>query len=392
MIFCPLYEDKAMIIQSENVWTGAFFEPAEIEFEENITCLHPHGKKTPDEDYGLLRIVPGFIDTHCHGAYGYDTNSGEPGGMKMWAKKIVHEGVTSFLPTTLTDDKQVLLKAVANVSNVMKEIRPGKDGARILGIHFEGPYLSKKYKGAQPEEYVVEPNVEEFKEYQAAAGGNIRLMTLAPEEDTNLLLTKYASSSGVVVSLGHTDATYEQGLAAVRAGAKSITHTFNAQTPLKHRGDGIVGLALSTDDLHSEMICDCLHVSPEVMRIFFKCKGARHGVMVSDALLCKGGKVGEHFRFGPEEVEIMPDTSAHIAGTDTIAGSTLKLNTGLRNLVERAGVPFESAINACTINPATLLGMTDRIGRLAAACQADMVVLTDDYEVADVYVSGVRQK
>ena len=381
-----------MIIQSENVWTGAFFEPAAIEFEESIISLHPHGQKTPDEDYGLQRIVPGFIDIHCHGAYGYDTNSGEPQGMKMWAKKIVHEGVTSFLATTLTDDKQVLLKAVANASKVMSESSPGRDGARILGIHFEGPYLSKKYKGAQPEEYVVKPNVEEFKEYQQAAGGHIRLITLAPEEDTDLLLTKYASENGVVVSLGHTDATYEQGLAAVQAGAKSITHTFNAQTPLKHRGDGIVGLALSTEDLHSELICDCLHVRPEVMRVFFKCKGPRHGVMVSDALLCKGGRVGERFQFGPEVVEIMPDTSAHIAGTDTIAGSTLKLNIGLRNLVERAGVPFESAINACTLNPATLLGMADQIGRLAAGCHSDMVVLTDQYEVADVYVAGVRQK
>ena len=161
-----------MIIQSQKVWIADQFIPAQVEMENGkIIRVAPYGAKQPDVDYGDKRILPGFIDVHCHGAYEFDTNYAEEAGLRNWAKNIVSEGVTAFLATTITQSEEVLTKAVANVAKVMEE---GYEGAEILGVHFEGPYLDMKYKGAQPEEHIVKPTIEQFERYQAAAKGNIR--------------------------------------------------------------------------------------------------------------------------------------------------------------------------------------------------------------------------
>ena len=217
-----------MIIQSTRVYVAGSFMKAAIRIEEQkIEEILEYGSVPADIDYGDLRIVPGFIDIHCHGAFGWDTNDATPDGLEYWAKKIVREGVTSFLATTVTQMKPVLLEAVKNVAEVMEQQKPGPDGAEILGIHFEGPYLNPKHKGAQPPEAIVPPSVEEFREYQAAANGAIRVITLAPELDEEFALTRYCRDTGVRVSIGHTDATYEQVMLAAANGAVSITHTFD---------------------------------------------------------------------------------------------------------------------------------------------------------------------
>ena len=170
-----------MIIQSKKVWIADQFISAAVELEQGkITGIFPYGEKQADVDYGSKRIVPGFMDIHCHGAYEFDTNDAKPEGLRYWAKHIVSEGVTSFLATTVTQSVEVLTNAVANVADVMEG---SYEGAEILGIHFEGPYLDMKYKGAQPPEYIAKPSVEQFKHYQQAARGHIRYVTLAPEHD-----------------------------------------------------------------------------------------------------------------------------------------------------------------------------------------------------------------
>lgn len=381
-----------MVIQSRRVFLEGTFRPAQIITEgRRIAEIVPYESRTADHDYGSLRVVPGFIDVHCHGAYGFDVNSADEKGLRRWAKKIVSEGVTTFLATTLTDTKKVLTAALENVARVRATHEAGRDGADIAGVHFEGPYLNPAYKGAQPEEAIAVPDVKEFSAYAEASGNAIRILTLAPERDEGLLLTRYAAEKGIAVSIGHSAATYAQAEAAVKAGARSITHTFNAQTPFHHREAGVAGAALAMGDLWSEIICDLHHVSPEALRVFFKCKDKDRAVMVTDALLCKGSAPGERFSFGPQRIVMCEDGCARIEGTDTLAGSTLRMNEGLRNLTEAAGIPFAAALYACTKNPAALIGLDGQIGELSAGFDADIAVLCDDYAVEAVFCKGMEQ-
>ena len=375
-----------MIIQSKKVWIADQFIAAQIEMDGGkITGIYPYGTKEADVDYGDKRIVPGFIDVHCHGAFTFDTNDAHKEGLRNWTKNIVSEGVTAFLATTITQSEEVLTDAVANVAKVMEE---GYEGAEILGIHFEGPYLDMKYKGAQPEQHIVNGTIEQFEQYQAAAKGNIRYITMATETDADFELTRYLADRGVVVSIGHSAATYEQACMAYANGAKCLTHVYNGMTPFNHRANGLVGAAFRLRTMYGEIICDGNHSTPAALNMFFMSKGPDYSIMVSDALMAKGTPIGSHHIFGGNEIEIYPDGSAHLVSTKGLAGSTLKLNEGLRILVEEALVPFNYAINACTLNPANCLGIADRKGSIRVGKDADIVVLDKDYAVVQTYCMG----
>ena len=378
-----------MIIQSKQVWVADQFFPFQLEIEgDKIVNLYAYGTKEVDKDYGELRIVPGFIDIHCHGAYTFDTNDANPEGLRNWSKKIVDEGVTAFLATTITQSEEVLTNAVKNVAYVMEE---GYKGAEILGIHFEGPYLDMKYKGAQPEQYIVKPTVEQFKKYQEAAKGHIKYITMATEQDDDFALTRYCTENGVVVSIGHSAASYEQAVEAYAHGAKSMTHVYNGMTPFNHRANGLVGAAYRIRTMYGEIICDGNHSTYAALNNYFMSKGPDYSIMISDALMAKGTPIGSKHIFGGNEIVIYPDGSAHLTATGGLAGSTLNINKGLRILVEKALVPFNYAINSCTINPARCLGIDDRKGSLTVGKDADIVVLNDDYSVAQTYCKGVAQ-
>ena len=379
-----------MIIQCKKVWIADQFTPAQLELEDGIIKeIYPYNEKEVTKDYGDLRILPGFIDIHCHGAYGFDTNDANPEGLRKWAKGIVDEGVTSFLATTLTQSEEVLTNAVSNVAKVVEE---GYEGAEILGIHFEGPYLNKAHKGAQPEEYCVKPNIEQFKRYQKAAHGLIKYITMAVENDEDFTLTKYCSQNNVVVSIGHSNATYEQAVQAYAHGARSMTHVYNAMTPFTHRANGLVGGALRIRNMYGEIICDGNHSTLAALNNFFTSKGPDYSVMITDSLMCKGFPVGTKFDFGGQEVVIYPDGSAHLVEAGNLAGSTLNVNKGLKILIEDALVPVNYAINACTSNPARCLHVDDRKGTIGVGYDADLVVLDRDYEVVQTYCKGVGQK
>ena len=375
-----------MIIQSKKVWIADQFIPAQVEMENGkIISVAPYGAKQPDVDYGDKRILPGFIVVHCHGAYEFDTNYAEEAGLRNWAKNIVGEGVTAFLATTITQSEEVLTAAVANVAKVMEE---GYEGAEILGIHFEGPYLDMKYKGAQPEEHIVKPTIEQFERYQAAAKGNIRYVTMATETDADFALTRYLADKGIVVSIGHSAATYEQACMAYANGAQCLTHVYNGMTPFNHRANGLVGAAFRLRTMYGEVICDGNHSTTAALNMFFMSKGPDYAIMVSDALMAKGTPIGSRHIFGGNEILIYPDGSAHLTKIDTLAGSTLQLNKGLKILIEDALVPVNYAINACTLNPANCLGIADRKGSIRVGKDADMVVLDDDYSVLQTYCMG----
>ena len=377
-----------MILQSRRVWIGGQFLFAFLEIQEGkIQGVYPYGTKGADQDYETKRVVPGFIDVHTHGAYGFDTNDGEPKGLREWMRRIPEEGVTGILPTTVTQMPDVLTKAVANVAAVVED---GYEGAEILGIHFEGPYLDMDYKGAQPPEAIAQPSVEQFQMYQKAARGLIRYITLAPERDKDFALTKYCRSTGVVVSMGHSSATYAQALMGIANGAVSMTHVFNGMTPFHHRNPGLVGTAMRVRDIYGEIICDGCHSHLAALNNYVTAKGRDYAIMISDSLRAKHCPPGGNYDLGGHPIEISETGLAYLKGTKTIAGSTLYMNRGLRILAEEAMIPFDTALNSCTINPARCLGVDDRKGKLTAGYDADIVVLEDDYEVCQTYCRGKK--
>lgn len=375
-----------MLIQSKRVWIADQFIPAQIEIDDNkISNIYPYNEKDDFIDYEDKRIVPGFIDIHCHGAYGFDTNDANMKGLRNWTRKIPSEGVTAILPTTITQSKEVLTNALSNVAKVVEE---GYDGAEILGIHFEGPYLDMIYKGAQPEQYITKPSITDFQSYQKAAKGLIKYVTLATEADEDYELTEYLFNNGIVVSIGHSASTYEEAIMAFAHGARSQTHVYNGMTPFNHRKNGLVGVAYRVKGMYGEIICDGNHSTPTALYNFFNAKGPDYGIMVTDALMAKGYEPGSKFTFGGNEIEIYEDGSAHLVETKGLAGSTLKMNDGLRILVEEALVPFNYAINSCTINPAKCLGIDNRKGRIGVGYDSDLVVLNHDYSVHQTYCLG----
>jgi len=379
-----------MIIQSKRVWIADVFTPAQIEIEGGkIKLIRPYGELKVDQDYGDKRIVPGFIDVHTHGAYGFDTNDGDEKGLRDWISKLpVDEGVTSFCPTTITQSPAVLEHALANVAKVYES---GYEGAEILGVNFEGPYLDMKFKGAQPEQYILDADVEQFKHYQQTAHGLIKYIALAPEHDKDLALTRWCTQNGMAVAMGHTGANYQQALMGVANGARSMTHVYNGMSPYNHRELGMVGAAFRFHDVFGEIICDGLHSTPDALNNYFTIKGSHYAVMISDSLRPKGLPIGT-YSSGGMDIEVYPDGSAHLKGQKTLAGSTLRINRGLQVLVEKALVPFEAALNSCTVNPASLLRVQDRKGRLMAGLDADIVVLDDNYDIIQTYVRGSAAK
>lgn len=377
-----------MVLQSKRVWIGGQFIAAALGLQDGkIAGVYPWGSRKADMDYGDRRLVPGFLDLHTHGAYGFDTNDAKPDGLRDWMRRIPEEGVTGILPTTVTQMPDVLTAAVANVAQVVKE---GYEGAEILGIHFEGPYLDMEYKGAQPPEAIARATVEEFCKYQNAAQGLIKYITMAPEHDVDFALTRYCSSHGVVVSMGHSSATYEQALMGIANGAMSMTHVYNGMTAYHHRKPGLVGAALRVRDIYGEIICDGCHSHLAALNNYFTAKGRDYAIMVSDSLRAKHCPPGGDYELGGHPIEIGNDGLARLKGTDTIAGSTLNMNQGLRILVEEAMVPFDAALNSCTINPARALRVDDRKGRIAAGYDADIVVLKNNYDVAQTYCKGIE--
>ena len=376
-----------MVIQSKRVWVAGQFMPAQLRVEEGrIVAVYAYGKLETDADYGNKRIVPGFIDVHTHGAYGFDTNDAEAEGLRGWMKRIPQEGVTGILPTTVTQMPDVLTGALKNVAAVVRE---GYEGAEILGVHFEGPYLDMEYTGVQPPEAIAQAAVEQFEMYQEAAEGLIKYITLAPEHDMDFALTKHCKKTGVVVSMGHSSASYEQALMGIANGATSMTHVYNGMTPYHHRKPGLVGIAMRIREIYGEIIGDGCHSHLAAANNFYQAKGKDYAILVTDSLRAKYCPPGGNYQLGGHDIEIGEDGLARLKGTDTIAGSTLRMNKGLQLMVEEAMVPFDAALNSCTINPARCLGVDHRKGKLAAGYDADIVVLEDNYDVCQTYCRGV---
>lgn len=322
-----------------------------------------------------LILVPGFIDEHTHGSNGYDAMDGEEVSLLNISKNLAKEGTTSFLATTMTQEKNAILKSLKNINEYMK--KNISEGASLLGVHLEGPFISKVYKGAQPENAIIKCDVELFTEFNKASGNNIKLVTMAYEENGRELL-EYLVSHGITASLGHTNATSNEALEAISLGAHCATHTFNAMKGLHHREAGTLGACLLEDKVYCELIADLIHISPNAIKLLFKCKTADKVIAITDAMEAKNLEDGK-YQLGGQDVYVKDGSARLIDGT--LAGSILRLNEGLRNINKNAGVKFEDCIKIATINPAKNIGVSHIKGSIAIGKDADFAVIDEDFNV-----------
>lgn len=321
-----------------------------------------------------LVVVPGFIDKHVHGANNSDGMYPTFDDIENIATSIAEEGVTSFLATTMTQSVESIDQALTNIK---KYIEKQNKGAEVLGIHLEGPFISKKHKGAQVEEAIVPCSVEQFKHYQAKSGDNIRQVTLAFEENGEALV-KYLVANNVVASLGHSDATSTQVKQAAALGASSATHCFNAMRGLHHREAGTVGGSMLCDEIYCELIADLIHVSPDAIRILFKTKGKDRIVLITDGIEAKHLPDGE-YSLGGQRVFVEGGAARLIDGT--LAGSTLSMNIAMRNIKEVMEMHYLDVVDMATVNPAVNLKIDNKKGFIKEGYDADFAVINDNFEI-----------
>jgi N-acetylglucosamine-6-phosphate deacetylase len=324
-------------------------------------------------------VLPGFVDVHVHGGGGAQCNTSDPGEVRRVAAFHAGHGTTALLATTVAAPVADLLAALEAIEAARSAPAPGE--AEILGAHLEGPFLNPAWPGAMERDAFVAPDVEVLE--RLLAGGPVLAMSLAPEVPGALAVIERASAHGVRVSLGHTDATYAQARAAVAAGARSVTHAFNAMRPLHHREPGMVGAALDLDELTCEVICDGVHVDPVAVRLLVGRKGAERTMLVTDAIEATGLADGD-YRLGDRRVEVRGGR-ATLPGDDTIAGSTLTMDRALRNVVAFTGASVPEAAAMAATTPARLLGIDDHKGAIREGLDADLVIL----EAGDLALAGV---
>ncbi|MBO7149354.1 MAG: N-acetylglucosamine-6-phosphate deacetylase [Clostridia bacterium] len=355
---------------------GKGLKRCSVEFDERILRIC---KKSKAEEIKLPEnaiVLPGFIDQHVHGAGGSDGMDGTVSDISIIANALAKEGTTSFLVTTMTQSKENILKALF----AEKEYREKafEEGARVLGVHLEGPFISSGYKGAQPQEYVKEPSIELFEEYNKASGNAIKIVSLAPEIEGADKLISHLKENGVVASIGHSGAKYEDVENAVLNGATNVTHTFNAQTGLHHREIGVVGSAMLIDELNCELIADTIHVSVPAMKLLIKNKPSDKITLITDAMRAKGLPDGES-ELGGQKVIVKNGEARLVDGT--LAGSVLTMNRAVENLVNKVGVDFLRAVDFATINPAKNLGVDREIGSIAIGKRADFAIIDKEFNL-----------
>ncbi|MDR2505144.1 MAG: N-acetylglucosamine-6-phosphate deacetylase [Oscillospiraceae bacterium] len=371
-----------MKIINGNVYIDKGFERLELSFGKTIKSAAK--VLPPDESFDAagMYVVPGFIDTHIHGFGGVDTMDGAD-AVRTMSRELVKHGTTAFLPTTMTASVADTRAALKGIAEVMKE-KP--QGAAVLGAYMEGPCFAANKRGAQPIEHLQLPAIELYDEITDGLDEAVRRFAIAPELDGALPLVRELVRRRVQVSIGHTDATYEQAMAAVEQGASSVTHMYNAMTPLTHRNPGAVGAALSSKHIVCEFIADLIHLHPAAIRTMFAAKGEDLCCAVTDSMMAGGMPDGE-YALGGQKVYVRENAARLADGT--LAGSVLTLHRSLVNMVSVVGVPLAQALPMYTEVPANLIDDEDR-GRIEVGCAADIVLLDTFLNIKAVFVGGKR--
>lgn len=328
-------------------------------------------------DGGGAYLSAGFIDLHIHGCAGYDAMDEDDSALSSIAYHLVKTGVTAFLPTTMTMEVTRIKRALERIKKTMTN---SAGYAQILGCNLEGPFINKEYKGAHDERYIIRPNYGLIRPYLDL----IRLITIAPEEEGSLNFIKEAAGSGVVVSIGHSSATFAEAVKGYEAGASHITHMFNAMTPLHHRNPGVVGAAMLYD-LTCELIADNIHVEPAVQNILLKVKGKDKIILITDAMRACLLEDGE-YDLGGQKVYVARHQARLSNGK--LAGSVLRMNEAIRNFMINTGVKMEDAVKMATINPAKLIGIEKKKGSIVPGKDADLVIFDQDLKVMMTIIGG----
>jgi len=352
-------------------------------FDEKLRGIVEIDEITTDEviDAKGRYVAPGLVDVHIHGYWGEDTSDGSEEGVRKLAKGILENGVTSFLPTTLTVSWQEIEKAFDTVRKLKPLSQAADfDGSEILGCHAEGPFINPQRKGAQAADNIIPPNAKMVLAHQDI----IKIITVAPEMPGGIDFIKtLTKESDIVVSIGHTNASYEQAIEAIRAGASHVTHLFNAMTGLNHRSPGVVGAALSTQ-VSCELIADNFHVHPGLFAFLHTAKGDKL-VLVTDCTRAGGLSDGQ-YTLGGQPIFVKGIECRLADGT--IAGSVLKLNNAVRNLRDHAGLSMLDAVHAASLNAANCIGMSARKGSIKQGKDADIILMDDACQVSAVFVRG----
>lgn len=327
-------------------------------------------------------LVPALFDAHIHGSGGHDVMEANESALDHIGAFLARRGVGAYLATTVTAPLDTLLHALSALAGLL---HAPAEGARPLGIHLEGPFLSPHKRGAHAESQLLMPSVRLFDQLWQAAEGNIRLMTIAPELPNAEETIAYAAHLGVRISLGHSNAEGAAARAGVLAGGVSATHTFNAMRPFDHRDPGLLGEVLTNDNLYAEIICDGLHVDPAAVRLFWKAKGPDRAMLVTDAMAGTGMPDGI-YRLG--ELEVRVKNGRCVIGEDTLAGSTLTLDRAVSNFAQFTGSDIAEIIPLATRNPARMTGLDGEAGTLVPGRSADITVLSARHEVIETYLRG----
>jgi len=340
-------------------------------------------------DVSGMTLVPGFVDVHVHGAGGHDVMEATPKALSTIATTLARGGTTSFLATTVTAEPRGLCNSAEGIARYIasqsQQIELTRPCAEILGIHFEGPFISQTRRGVHPAHWIAAPSPELLGKMLAAAGGSARILTLAPETQGGLDLITEACQAGVIVALGHTDATYEQATEAIAYGARHAAHVFNAMRPFSHRETGVLGAVLTSPQVTAELIADGVHVDSAAMKLLLAAKAAGGVILVSDGTAATGMPDGR-YRLGDFDVDVAGGVVRNAEGK--LAGSALTLDQALRNVVA-LGVPLDEAVSMLTLYPARLLGLEARKGTLAAGADADLVFLDAQLRISRVVTRGV---
>lgn len=381
------------LLTAESLWDGASLlaRPA-IEIEDGtIISIR---SRTPGEqpaaagfDYPGATLAPSFFDIHFHGAAGHDVMDATPEALSAIGAMLARHGTAAFLATTVTAPLDATLRAVEALATLIAKpdlLQNKEKIARPIGIHLEGPFLSHAKRGVQPAEHLLEPDIATFDRLFDAAQGHVHLMTLAPELPGAVELAAHATSRGVRVSMGHSNATAAETRAAIAAGAISATHTFNAMRPLDHREPGILGIVLTDDRVYAELICDGIHTDPELVKLWWRAKGEQRAILITDAMSATGMPDGE-YQLGGFAVQV---ANGRCMARGVLAGSVLTLDRALSNFIAFTGAPLEKALRLLTANPAAMTGLADRTGSIAIGQPANLVAVDSAGKLVASIVGG----
>ncbi len=328
-----------------------------------------------------LKLLPGFLDIHVHGGGGFDTMDATFEAVENISKFKINEGVTSFCPTTVTASDEKTVKAIKNILDCKKR---GVSGAKIIGTFLEGPFIDKKFKGAHPEEFIREIDIEKINEYINLGEGTVKSIAIAPNIKNAFEAIKFCREKNINVRVGHSGASCEEVEAAVKYGANIAIHTYNAMSGLSHRAPGFVGEVLANDGIYAEVIADLIHVAKRAIQILAKCKNDKT-ILVTDCMQA-GGLCDGNYMLG--ELEVIVKNSEARLPDGTLAGSTLSMINAVKNMTKTVGIPLFDSVKMASLNPARALGISGSVGSIKIGKSADIIAIDDDFNIKFVMVDG----